>query len=190
MLIYVHGFNSSPQSSKAAASVAYFTQRNAACLVPALDPQPAAAMQALRSLCEACGRKAALAGSSLGGYYATWLVENGYAPAAVLINPAVAAGSKLAAEAGKVQRNWHTGAEYEFTPEHVAQLEQLATDGIDDPLRYLLLAQTGDEVLDWREADAFYAGCSRIIEQGGEHGFADFDRHLSRIYSLAATGRF
>ena len=185
MLIYIHGFNSSPQSGKAQACAGYFGERGWACLAPALAPDPARAIAGLRCLCAAAGRRALLAGSSLGGFYATWLVENGFAEKAVLINPAVAADCKLAAEVGKRQRNWHTGAEYEFSEKYAQALRELAVGEISDPRRYLLMVQTGDEVLDWREADGYYRDCEKIIEEGGDHGFAGFERHLPAIYAMA-----
>jgi predicted esterase YcpF (UPF0227 family) len=55
--------------------------------VPALPHRPAQAMALLREAVER-NPDAALIGSSLGGYYATWLAER-YKLRAVLVNPAV-----------------------------------------------------------------------------------------------------
>ena len=185
MLIYIHGFNSSPQSGKAQACISHLRRQQVSCLAPALAADPARAIAGLRCLCEAAGRRALLAGSSLGGFYATWLVENGLAPKAVLINPAVAAERKLADEVGRKQRNWHTGAEYLFSRDYLQALRDLAVERISDPRRYLLMVQTGDELLDWREADRYYRDCEKVIEEGGDHGFAGFERHLPAICALA-----
>ncbi|MCY4324601.1 MAG: esterase [Betaproteobacteria bacterium] len=185
MLIYIHGFNSSPRSGKAQACIDHFAKLGWSCLVPALAPDPARAIASLRCLCVAAGRQAVLAGSSLGGFYATWLVENGFAPRAILINPAVAADEKLADEVGKTQRNWHSGAQYVFSQEYAHSLRELVVEEISDSSRYLLMAQTGDEVLDWQEADSYYQDCEKIIEPGGDHGFAGFERHLNTIAQAA-----
>ena len=144
-VIYLHGFNSSPASHKARLFAAWFMEQGIYdVLVPALSHDPERAMHTL----EACigadsGQVALLVGSSLGGYYATYLAER-HGVKAVLVNPAVAPCDYLPREIIGRQRNYYTQEEYEFTLEHVAYLRTLEVKQISDPARYLLLVQTGD----------------------------------------------
>ena len=92
------------------------------------------------------------------------------------MNPAVHAHTLLRAALGP-QTNWHTGEKWELTEAHLAELAALDVERITRPERYLLLVQTGDEVLDYRDAVAYYTGATQIIEDGGDHGFAGFERH-------------
>jgi predicted esterase YcpF (UPF0227 family) len=80
-----------------------------------------------------------------------------------------------------IQTNWHSGEKWEFTETHLAELAALDVAATTHPERYLLLAQTGDEVLDYRAAVGYYAGARQIIEEGGDHGFAGFERHFQTI---------
>jgi uncharacterized protein len=149
-------------------------------LVPALPHVPAAAMALL---CDAVERYpgAALIGSSLGGYYATWLAEQ-YALRAVLVNPAVRPYVLLSGYLGP-QKNLYTGAEYELTAQHVAELKALEIAAIT-PERYLLLTRTGDEVLDYRLAVEKYRGAQQRVIPGGDHGFGDFENYLDEALAF------
>lgn len=184
MIIYIHGFNSSPQSSKAVLMSNYCTANTLSCAVPTLPHQPDQAIAMLARLCDSAGRRALLIGSSLGGYYSTWLVENQYALAAVLINPAVMVADKLASEVGKQLSNYHTDEQYLFTEQHVVKLRKLQ---IAKPSKgkYWLLVQQGDEVLDYREAESYYAGHQQDIEPDGDHSFVGFERYLAKIADWA-----
>jgi predicted esterase YcpF (UPF0227 family) len=125
----------------------------------------------------------AFVGSSLGGFYATWLAER-YGARAVLINPSVRPFDDLAAWKG-VQTNLYTGEAFEVTDAHFAELRALYVEHLADPARYFLLVQSGDEVLDWRTAVARYAGGWQYVEGGGDHSFAGFERHLPEILRFA-----
>ena len=186
-LIYIHGFNSSPASFKARVLRAALQKRAPAVTfdAPALPHSPAAAARALDALAAAHPR-ALLAGSSLGGYYATWLAER-YDMRAVLINPAVRPYELLAGHIGR-QKNLHSGEEYEFTPAHVEELRALEVDSIT-PQRYLLMVETGDEVLDYRHAVARYRGARQCVIEGGDHGFSDFAQHLDTVFDFFGLAR-
>lgn len=179
-LIYIHGFNSSPLSAKAQQLQAYYDAQGLAgrLSVPALPPSPAAAMALLESEIGA-HESVALVGSSLGGFYATWLAEQ-HKVKAVLINPAVAPWKLLDKRTG-TQYNYHTGEAWELQPEWVDELQGFAVAAPSWPDNLLLLTQTGDETLDWRDGWDYYRECHRFKGLGGSHGFEDFDAFIPLI---------
>src|SRR5688572_19840365 len=130
MLIYVHGFNSSALSHKAglvkSRMEALGRASDFAC--PELPHRPARAIASLEDLVRERPHDTALIGSSLGGYYATWLAEN-YGVRAVLANPAVRP-YELLKDAVGVQTNLYTGAQYEFTATHLDELRALEVSRI------------------------------------------------------------
>lgn len=185
MLIYLHGFNSSPASHKARVLGTLMEQRGLGHLYacPALPDTPAEAIRTIEAL--VAGRDArsiTFVGSSLGGYYATYLAERRDCRA-VLINPAITPHVGLAAYLGP-QKNLHTGAPYVLTQAHLDGWRALLIERID-PERYLLLLETGDEVLDWREAARKYEGARAAIRDGGDHSLQSFPEHLERILAFA-----
>jgi len=186
MLIYLHGFNSSPASHKAQVLKSYLRAKGLAArfACPALPDTPA---EAVRTIEQAIGgrdpRTLTLIGSSLGGYYATWFVEK-CGCRAVLINPAITPHVGLAAYLGP-QKNLHTGAPYELTRAHLAGWRELLVERVD-PEKYLLLVETGDEVLDWREAARKYEGARMVIRQGGDHSLQCFEEMIPRILRFSA----
>jgi predicted esterase YcpF (UPF0227 family) len=185
MLIYIHGFNSSPASAKAQLLKARLEAlgRGAEFLAPALPPSPAQAAALLDALALQ-HRGASVVGSSLGGYYATWLAEK-HGMRAVLLNPAVRPYELLAPLVG-LQKRFHTGEEYVFTTGHVAELRALEVERIT-PSRYFLIVTTGDEVLDYRRAVERYRGCRQIVIEGGDHGMSVFADHLDGVLAWGST---
>jgi len=189
LLIYIHGFNSSALSFKAGllrdhmAHIGFARQY----VCPELPHRPAAAMRLLRELVQQHDpRTVTLVGSSLGGFYATWLTEH-LGARTVLVNPAVRPYELLAPYIGP-QKNLYTGISYEFTPAHIDELRSLEVDAVT-PSRYLLITATGDEVLDYRAGVERYAGCEQIIVPGSDHGLGDFAAHIDRVVSFWQAGR-
>lgn len=185
MLVYLHGFNSSPASHKAQVLKSYLDQRGlgAGYACPALPDTPAEAVRTVERTIAGCEPRAlTLIGSSLGGYYATWFAEK-LGCRAVLLNPAITPHVGLAAFLGP-QRNLHTGAPYELTRAHLEGWRGLMVERID-PEKYLLLLETGDEVLDWREAARRYEGARTVIRQGGDHSLQCFPEMIPRILAFA-----
>jgi predicted esterase YcpF (UPF0227 family) len=182
MLIYIHGFNSSAQSAKARDLAAWMAERGLAeaCVCPDLPDRPAEAIAMLEGLIARSRGPAKLVGSSLGGYYATWLAER-HGLKAVHINPCVACHEKLRNEVGRTQKNWHSGAEYTFSEAHLRELQGLRVLRIARPENHLLLVETGDAVLDYREAVAYFQGSRQVVLEGGEHGFSRFAEHIPTI---------
>lgn len=182
LVLYLHGFNSAPASRKARLLAAYLARAGEELVVPALPYGPARAVAvAEAALRRAGGQVSKVVGSSLGGYYATHLAEK-YGLKAALINPAVRPYALLGDYLGP-QRNLYTGERYTLTPAHVDELRALEVPAITRPGRYLLLVQTGDEVLDYREAVEKYRGAKQIVEAGGDHAFQGFENYLEAICS-------
>jgi uncharacterized protein len=181
LIVYLHGFNSSPQSHKARVLAQYMAQcgRAAELACPFLPPLPA---EAVREAERIIAGDVCFVGSSLGGFYATHLAEK-HGAKAVLINPAIDPHVGLRAYLGP-QRNLHTGEPYELTEAHLAQWEALYRERLV-PQRYLLIVETGDEVLDYRRAVQRYAGAQQIVVQGGDHSLQSFPEHLPRILEFA-----
>ena len=185
MIIYLHGFNSTPASHKAKTLHAYMEARGLAPLYacPALPPCPDEAVRAIEAvLAQVAAPDATLVGSSLGGFYATHLAEK-HDCRAVLIQPAVSPYVGLEALLGP-QQNLYSGEWYELTRAHLEAWRSLAVEQVD-PERYLVFLETGDEVLDWRVAARKYAGARMVIRDGGDHTLRGFPEHIPRILEFA-----
>jgi uncharacterized protein len=185
LIVYLHGFNSSPLSHKAQVMQRFMAERGLAheYACPSLPPL---ADQAISTVERTLGPNDCFIGSSLGGFYATYLAEK-HGLKAVLINPAIDPHVGLRAYLGP-QKNLHTGEPYELTEAHLRQWEKLYVPRIS-PQRYLLIVETGDEVLDYRQAVERYAGAEQVVVQGGDHSLQSFPQHLPRIleFSRAAS---
>jgi uncharacterized protein len=183
-LIYIHGFLSSPLSHKAQQVQTWLAQHrpDVAYYCPQLPPYPAETQQILQALVESLlPQPVYLMGSSLGGYWATWLAEH-YDLPAVLINPSVAPYEFMPAYLEVDLKSYHTDDSYRLTARHIADM-RAANVPVQRPNNYWLLAQTGDEVLDYRAAVAKYQNCKQTIESGGDHAFIGFAAHLPDLLS-------
>lgn len=185
MILYIHGFNSSSRSGKAQQLRAWLAAqgREAEYRCPDLADRPQEAIRQLEALI--AGQDASsvkLIGSSLGGFYATYLVEK-HGVKAALVNPAVHANVLLRGALGP-QKNYSSGEEYVFTPEHLRELDRLDLPAPRRLAHYLLLVEEGDEVLDYRQAVEYYAGCRQIVHAGGNHGYSRFLDDLPAIFSF------
>lgn len=184
-ILYIHGFLSSPQSAKARQMQDHARRHPELRLqVPALPVDPAAALDILEALVRQSPTPPGLIGSSLGGFYANILAAR-HGLRAVLLNPAVHPHRLLAAYAGE-QRNYHTGVASEVRPEHFRLLEQLEV-GPPHPERLWVLLETGDETLDYRQAEQFYAACNVDITQGGSHTYEGFAERLPDIVAFLTS---
>lgn len=188
MILYLHGFRSSPQSRKAQAVRDAMAARGmqGEFLCPLLPASPRAAAQ----LIEAAARledpqRLALVGSSLGGYYATWLAER-IGCRAVLLNPAITPYEDLSGHLG-VQPVYFSRQTIEVKPEYMDELRTLDTPRITRPERYFLLAATGDEVIDWRTMATRYAGCRQRIIDGSNHEISDFAAYLDEVLGFCGV---
>lgn len=185
MIIYLHGFNSAPSSHKAQSMRAHMEERGLGgrFFCPALPHRPEEAISLVEKALAVHGpRGVTFVGSSLGGFYATWLAEK-HACRAILIQPAVLPHAGLTSCLG-MQKNLFTGAQYELTQAHLDAWKAMVVEK-PDPERYLLLLETGDEVLDYRDAVRRYEGARMVIRQGGDHTLQSFPEHLPRMLAFA-----
>ena len=191
VVIYLHGFRSSPASIKATRLRDYVAALPDAIRptlhVPEITHAPS---QAVAGIAEWVERHAAppdvtFVGSSLGGFYATYLAER-FGARAVAVNPAVRPWEDLAPWLG-TQTNLYTGAEFEVTQAHFDELVALAVPRITRPERYFLLLETGDEVLDYRRALAHYGGAYQYVHGGGDHTFTEFVAQIPAILRFAGV---
>ncbi len=175
-VIYIHGFNSSPLSHKAQQWQRWLDaeQPDVRYAIPALKPYPLDAIQQLSALIQAAPGAVGLVGSSLGGYYATYLAEKFSVPA-VLINPAVRPFETLSRYIGE-NENFHTQEKYVLNQQHVDDLATLYISRTTRPEQLWLLVQTADETLDYREATAHFYRSPAVIEYGGDHSFQHAER--------------
>ena len=186
-LLYLHGFRSSPLSAKAKKMAAVVQQRHPSVRgwCPQLPPSPRAAMTLIiegiaRWPQQAGFEGMAVVGSSLGGFYATAVAER-FGCKAVLLNPAVDPARDLARHIGE-QTSWQNPDEhFFFEPVFIDELSALHTGVLREPRNYLTVVAKGDEVLDWREMTARYAGARIELLEGGDHALSDFDTHLPMI---------
>ncbi len=182
-LLYLHGFRSSPQSTKARTMATWLAQDHPTVtwLCPQLPASPRQAIQdLLRGLADWPVQSMAVVGSSLGGFYASWLAEHLACPA-VLINPAVHPSRDLAKYIGE-QPVWHDPAQsIFFDAAYVQELQVLEAQALRDHPNTLALIAKGDEVLDWREMlTRHQAGRVHLIE-GSDHALSDFDLYKAEI---------
>ncbi len=188
MILYLHGFTSGPQSRKVQALASRMAQHGIAdrLLCPQLPASPAAAIALAADRLGkvgAGGTAVTLVGSSLGGFYATWLAEK-YCLKAVLVNPAVVAAIELERYLGP--QTWlYSGEPFAFTRQHIDELRALEVPRLADPSRYWLLAEEGDATLDYRQAVSRYAGARQTVLPGGDHSFTRWDEYLDDILGFA-----
>ncbi len=196
-LLYLHGFRSSPQSAKALTMLWHVTAYNAAVALdqrihwhcPQLPPSPKLAMANIMRWVRSgdAAQPLAVIGSSLGGYYAA-LVAQATGCRCVLLNPAVYPARDLKAFIGRVS-NWHDEGGYEFTQQHVDELQALESTAFSYPQRTMAIISKGDEVLDWREMVARYPAAHMMLLKGSDHAINEFDNYAGDVLQFVLTGK-
>ncbi|MEO7390887.1 MAG: YqiA/YcfP family alpha/beta fold hydrolase [Ramlibacter sp.] len=185
-LLYLHGFRSSPLSTKARQVgdrvAANHPQVTWWC--PQLSPSPRAAMDLVREGIAGWPRDAmAVVGSSLGGFYATCVAE-ATGCRAVLLNPSVHPARDLAGQVGE-HTAWHDPAEhFHFEPRFLDELQALESGPVALPENYFAVIAKGDEVLDWREMTGRYPGAKVSLLEGSDHAISDFSDHIDEVFDF------
>ncbi len=185
-LLYLHGFRSSPRSAKARLVQQRMATRHPGVTLwtPQLPPSPRAAMAlVMQGIADWPRERMAVIGSSLGGFYATWVAEQTGCRAA-LLNPAVEPARDLAKYIGE-QTSWHDPEDhFFFRPEFIDELRALHCPSLTRPERYYALIAKGDEVLDWREMTGRYPGAHIRLLEGSNHAISEFADYLDEVLAF------
>jgi len=185
-VLYLHGFRSSPKSTKAQMVADRMARDHPEVTLwcPQLPPSPKAAMELVMDGIAAWPREGmGVIGSSLGGFYATY-VANARDCRAVLLNPAVDPARDLTQYIGE-QTSWHDPQErFFFEPRFVDELRALDAGELRHPEKYFAVIAKGDELLDWREMTARYKGCRIKLLEGSDHALTDFDFHIEEVFGF------
>ncbi len=188
-IIYLHGFLSSPQSYKARVTSAWLGQKRPDCRFqcPQISSYPSEAKAMIDQLIAEARSPLKLIGSSLGGYWASYIVERTEARA-VLINPATAPYKLISSLVGQPLKNYYTDHSYTLTPACEQLMAQLGPARPTRAEAYWLLVQTGDETLDYREATAVFERSKQTVIEGGNHAFEHYQNYLPAIYEFLVQG--
>ena len=185
-IIYLHGFNSSPSSIKAVQLKQYLGlyKSNWGCWIPSLPIEP----DKLVELCENYiiehieKEEIFLIGSSLGGFYAIYLAEK-YNLKCIVLNPAIHPDNYiseykdvLVEKIGKYEQSG-VGA-------YIKIINSLKVRSISKPEHFMLLAQKGDELIDYKIAQKYFSKAIIDIEENGSHNFDGFEHKLPQIFEF------
>jgi predicted esterase YcpF (UPF0227 family) len=187
-LLYLHGFNSSSQSKKAIQTKHWLTLNapEVHFLCPDLPPFAKSAIDLLKeAIMSVKSAPVFVVGSSMGGFFATCLIEQ-YNLRGVLINPAVSPARGLESWIGE-NVNYLTGEKWIFEPHHIKEFQEYDPPQIKRSANYLVMLQTGDNVLDYQDAQIRYRGAKMLVESGGDHSFINYENHLDVIYKFLMT---
>lgn len=185
LLVYLHGFRSSPNSTKAvmtgeAVSALSTSNHTYEWYCPQLLASPKESMEmVIKHIDQSKADRIVIIGSSLGGFYTNYLAEK-YQCKGVALNPAVYAARELEPHVGMMTA-YDSEEPFDFKAEYIDELRALQVNTISDPKRYFLIAAKGDELLDWKEMVAFYPGAKQLVLEGSDHGIADYAKHLSAV---------
>jgi predicted esterase YcpF (UPF0227 family) len=190
-LLYLHGFRSTPQSTKARKFAAWVAANRPELVwwCPQLPASPTAAMrEVMAGVAGWRVDRMAVIGSSLGGFYATAVAER-RGCRAVLLNPGVDPARDLADAIGATTA-WHSSEPFDFRPEYVDELRAIAPPAkLTDLDRYFAVIAKGDEVLSWREMSERYAGARVRLIEGSDHALSDFDDHFPAVLAFLGLDR-
>lgn len=184
-VLYLHGFLSSPQSMKARQTLDHCERLGLSqqIAVPQMSKGPAETIKALRAIIEdKRDYQLGLIGSSLGGYYATYLSEY-YGLKAALVNPAVRPFELWESHIGE-HRNYYSNELHVVGQQDIDELKELDICPLKQPENFLLLVQTGDETLDYLQAVEKFSNSERIIRENGNHSYENFHQELPAIFDF------
>lgn len=186
-IVYLHGFLSSPKSNKARETQSWLAEHapEIRFICPQLSSYPSEVKHQLDELIGTCvPENTALIGSSLGGFWSTYLVENYAVAKAALINPAVTPQSRFDEFVGRELRHYYTDEQVLLQREDLEHLHMMDAADISRPNAYWLLVQTADETLDYRLAVNKYRAAKQWVEEGGNHAFENYVQRLPAIFEF------
>jgi len=186
MIIYIHGFGSHGFGGKATVFRKYFGSIGEDFIAPSLSYVPELAIATLEELIKSYRGDVYLIGSSLGGFYATYLSKMPEVKKVVLINPAVNPTKTLKRALGDAP-NFYDGSIFSWRQEHLEMLSRYNCDLVELS-KFFVLLQKGDDVLDYKDAKQKFEGAKLIVEEGGNHSFEGIDRHFEAIRAFFAVG--
>jgi len=179
MIIYIHGFGSSGEANKANIFREYFKSIDENLIAPSLSYVPSLAIKTLEELISSYNEDIYLIGSSLGGFYSTYLSLNNKVKRVILINPAVSPNITLKRSLGN-STNFYDNSTYSWNENHLSMLDNYTTKDIDTS-KFMVLLQMGDETLNYNDAVVKYKNANIIIEEGGNHSFKNIQNHFTNI---------
>jgi len=191
LVVYLHGFRSSPNSSKAvktkeAIKALSTTDNPIHWYCPQLLASPKQSMDMVIEYIQANPvDRLIVIGSSLGGFYANYLAER-YQCKAVTQNPAVRAPRELAPHVG-VMTAYDSDEPFDFRPEYIDELCALQVERLVRPENYFLIAAKGDELLDWKEMVDFYSGAQQLVLEGSDHGISEYSEYLPQVMRFISS---
>ena len=191
LLVYLHGFRSSPRSSKAVMTgegikIISTPENSIEWYCPQLLASPKESMALVEDqIKRSSADRLVVVGSSLGGFYANYLAEK-YNCKAVVLNPAVRAARELAPHVGMMTA-YDSDEPFDFRPEYIDELKTLQVERISNPARYFLIAAKGDELLDWQEMVHFYPGANQLVLEGSDHGISEYANYLPQVLKFISS---
>ena len=188
MIIYIHGFGGCGQGSKAKAFRKYFKSIGEDFIAPSLPYNPELAIKTLEELINSYKGEVYLIGSSLGGFYTIYLAKKTFVKKAIVINPAINPDKTLKRAVGNAP-NFFDDSYFSWNDTHLNILDKYKVKDISNYKdKMMLLAQKGDELLDYKEAADKFIECKSIIEDGGNHSFVDIQNHFKNIEEFFEIG--
>lgn len=191
LVVYLHGFRSSPRSSKAVMTgqgigLISSPSHPYEWYCPQLLASPKSSMNMVtKHIDHSSADRLVIIGSSLGGFYTNYLAEK-YQAKAVVLNPAVYAARELAPHVGMMTA-YDSDEPFDFRPEYIDELKALQIQKISQPERYFLIAAKGDELLNWQEMVDFYPGAKHLVLEGSDHGISEYAEYLPEVIRFIAS---
>ena len=180
-ILYFHGFASSSDSNKAKIISSYISKisPNTKLIIPDLDNNFKKAISQIELLIKNSNESISFVGSSLGGYFAAYFagILN---TKAILINPAIPPLKGFDIYLGE-NKNYSTGERFHIKKEDISFLRGLSTKEYLNQENTLILMESGDEVLQYKETSKFFKGCYIDIVFGGSHSYESMEKKLKKI---------
>jgi len=187
--LYLHGFCSHPDSNKGRLLRKAHEDAGIPFIAPALHVGPQKASKIILDSVRGLNpEELVVIGSSLGGFYATWLTEQ-LGCRAILLNPAVSPWNVVGENLGKHELT-EIGVTIEVVPSHVEELQRMRTRSLKHPRNYMTFLGNQDEMLDWTEGLFFYKDTQVRIVEGGDHRFSHFEELIPEIMKFVRQKKF